>query len=130
MADAPKRILVSPDGTHWPEDAVTRYEGEVAYVREDVAEQGNPAGNPAWRAYALMAWPKLSSFGQTKEVLDDEGKPVLDSDGVPKTFWNSFNITDMNKRAIQTADTLYAAELAATERHRAAIAKAEGEADD
>ena len=83
--------------------------------------------NPAWRAYALMVWPVLQSFGNPAPVLDDDGKPVLDSDGKPKTEWKGFTIADMNKRTIEVADTLYAAELDAEKRRKATK---EGVSDD
>ena len=38
MTKAPKRILVSPDGTNWDANDVTPYKGEVAYVRADIAD--------------------------------------------------------------------------------------------
>lgn len=78
--------------------------------------------NPAWRAYALMAWKELQNFGHKEPVLDEQGEPVLGEDGTPKTEWRSFNIEAMNERTVHVADFLYAAEIDAEARR---IASAE-----
>ena len=76
--------------------------------------------NPAWRAYALMAWPVLQGFSRTVPITDEEGKPVLDEEGEPKTEKRSLNTQQMTEVAIETADALYAAEVGAEERRQAA----------
>lgn len=83
--------------------------------------------NPAWRAYALMIWPTIKSFGNSVPITDENGEPVLDERGEPKTRWVGFNLHDMTSRAIQQADALYAAELEAESRYLSD--KLEGEKD-
>ena len=85
--------------------------------------------NPAWRAYALMVWKELQTFGRKEPILDDQGQPVVGEDGTPKTEWRNFNITDMNERTVHIADFLYAAEIEA-EARRAASAEQPRTGDD
>lgn len=75
-----------------------------------------PQECPAWRAYALMLWPCITTFGNREAVLDAEGEPVCNETGEPKTEWKSLNIKDMTERTIHHADLLYAAEMKAERR--------------
>ena len=72
--------------------------------------------NPAWRAYALMTWSVLKDFNRTVGLHDKEGKPLLDEDGNPRTEKKRLNTSEMTETAIEVADELYAAEIAAEER--------------